>query len=126
MGSEDFLLLYWEWFCLKELVILNDCILRVCLSRNMFIKPSKILFCNSCDLGIANEISLERDIMDLSSALYRGARSPKLQVVKKGGLYFALNDTKLKLYRHLEAIGQCWKVKVKIAPMREVPKGIRN
>ena len=92
----------------------------------MFISPSKIHFCNSLDLGTVHEISLERDIMDLSSALYRGARSPKLQVVKKGGFYFALNDTKLKLYRHLEAIGQCGLVKVKIVPLREVPKGIRN
>ena len=90
----------------------------------MFLFPSKILFCNSC--GTVNDISLERDIMDLSAALYRGARWPKLQVVKKGGFYFALNDTKLKLYRHLEAIGQCGMVKVKKVRMREVPKGIRN
>ena len=92
----------------------------------MFISPSKILFCNCLELGAVNEVSVERDIMDVSASLFRGARYPKLQVVKKDGFYFTLNDTKLKLYRHMEAIGQCGMVRVEKVPIKGVPKGIRS
>ena len=92
----------------------------------MFISPSKILYCNCLDLGALNDVSPDKDIIDVSDTLRRGARYPKLQVVKKDGFYFTLNDTKLKLYRHMEAIGQCGSVKVEKVPIREVPEGIRT
>ena len=92
----------------------------------MFISPSKILYCNCLEMGALNDVSPDKDIMDVSDTLRRGARYPKLQVVKKDGFYFTLNDTKLKLYRHMEAIGQCGMVKVEKVPIREVPEGIRT
>ena len=92
----------------------------------MFISPSKILYCNCLEMGALNDVSPDKDIMDVSDTLRRGARYPKLQVVRKDGFYFTLNDTKLKLYRHMEAIGQCGMVKVEKVPIREVPEGIRT
>lgn len=92
----------------------------------MFISPSKILYTNCLELGALNDISQDKEIIDISRTLRKGARYPKLQVVKKDGFYFTLNDTKLKLYRHMEAIGHCGVVRVEKVPMREVPEGIRN
>ena len=92
----------------------------------MFISPSKILYTNCLELGALNDISPDKDIIDISHTLRKGARYPKLQVVKKDGYYFTLNDTKLKLYRHLEQIGQCGAVRVEKVPIREVPEGIRK
>lgn len=92
----------------------------------MFISPSKILYTSCLELGALNDISPDKDIIGISQTLRKGARYPKLQVVKKDGFYFTLNDTKLKLYRHLEAIGQCGMVRVEKVPIREVPEGIRK
>ena len=94
--------------------------------NTMFISPSKILYCNCLDIGALNDVTPDKDIIDVSRTLQKGARYPKLQVVKKDGFYFTLNDTKLKLYRHMEAIGQCGIVRVEKVPMREVPEGIRK
>ena len=92
----------------------------------MFISPSKILYCNCLDFEALNDVTPDKEIIDVSLTLRKGARYPKLQVVKKNGFYFTLNDTKLKLYRHLEAIGQCGMVRVEKVSMREVPEGIRK
>ena len=92
----------------------------------MFLLPSTILYTNCIDAASWAELSAEKYILGVTQRLQNGGTYPKLQVVKKDGYYFTLNDTKLQLYRYLEKIGQCGRVEVERVSLREVPEGIRN
>lgn len=92
----------------------------------MLISPSKILFINCVDLGTLSDASTDKSVQEVSRKIQKGGTYPKLQVVKKEGFYFSLNDTQLQLYRYLEKIGQCGRVDVVRVSLREVPEGIRK
>lgn len=90
----------------------------------MYLSPSKILYTHRLDPEICS--STEKTFVEVSKTLQRGTVFPKLQVVKKDGCYFTLNDAKLQVYKHLEKLGQCGCVEVEQVPLKEVPEGIRN
>ena len=71
-------------------------------------------------------MSTEQSFSDMAKSSVHGSVFPKLQVVKKDGFYFTLNDAKLQIYRHLEKLGKCGSVEVERIALKEVPEGIRN
>lgn len=89
----------------------------------MFLTPSKILYTH-LDPDISS--STERSFCEMSKSMHSSTVFPKLQVVKKDGFYFTLNDAKLQVYRHLEKLGRCGSVEVEKVSLKEVPEGIRQ
>lgn len=92
--------------------------------KEMYLSPSKILYTHRLDPDICS--STENTFLEVTKTLQRGTIFPKLQVVKKDGFYFTLNDAKLQVYRHLEKLGKCGCVEVEKISLKEVPEGIRN
>ncbi|XP_052791173.1 protein starmaker-like [Mya arenaria] len=90
----------------------------------MFLSPSKILYTHQYDPAI--RMSTEQTFSELTKNSIHGSVFPKLQVVKKDGFYFTLNDAKLQVYRHLEKLGKCGSVEVEKVALKEVPEGIRQ
>ncbi|KAH3861887.1 uncharacterized protein LOC127866078 [Dreissena polymorpha] len=90
----------------------------------MFLSPSKILYTHNYDQDIFS--CTEQTFNELIKTHRFGSVFPKLQVVKKDGFYFTLNDAKLQVYRHLEKLGQCGAVEVDKVSLKEVPEGIRK
>ncbi|WAQ95980.1 hypothetical protein MAR_028670 [Mya arenaria] len=88
---------------------------------SMFLSPSQILYIHHYDPEI--RMSTEQKLTKNS---IHGSVFPKLQVVKKDGFYFTLNDAKLQVYRHLETLGKCGSVEVDKVALKEVPEGIRQ
>lgn len=89
----------------------------------MFLTPSKILYTHR-DPEIC--CSTERSFTEMAKYVHGSTVFPKLQVVKKDGFYFTLNDAKLQVYRHLEKMGRCGSVEVEKVSLKEVPEGIRK
>lgn len=90
----------------------------------MFLSPSKILYTHNSDGDIRS--SAEKTFIEVTKTLKTGTVFPKLQVVKKDGFYFSLNDAKLQVYQHLERLGQCGRVEVEAVSIKEVPDGIKQ
>ncbi|WAQ95981.1 hypothetical protein MAR_028671 [Mya arenaria] len=90
----------------------------------MFLSPSQILYTHQYDPEI--RMSTEQTFSELMKNSIHGSVFPKLQVVKKDGYYFTLNDAKLQVYRHLEKLGKCGSVEVDRVALKEVPEGIRQ
>jgi len=85
----------------------------------MYLSPSRILYTHSYDADISS-------FSNMAKSATHGSVFPKLQVVKKDGFYFTLNDAKLQVYRHLEKLGKCGSVEVERIALKEVPEGIRD
>ena len=90
----------------------------------MYLSPSKILYTHTIDEDVHS--ATEKTFMKVTKTLQRGTVFPKLQVVKKDGFYFSLNDAKLQVYQHLEKLGECGRVEVETVSMKEVPDGIKQ
>ncbi|WAQ95979.1 hypothetical protein MAR_028669 [Mya arenaria] len=90
----------------------------------MFLSPSQVLYTHQYDPEIRK--STEQTFSELTKSSIQGSVFPKLQVVKKDGFYFTLNDAKLQVYRHLEKLGKCGSVEVEKVALKEVPEGIRQ
>ncbi|XP_053378895.1 uncharacterized protein LOC123562532 [Mercenaria mercenaria] len=89
----------------------------------MYLTPSNILYTHR-DPEIYS--TTEKAFYEISKSMHSSTVFPKLQVVKKGGFYFTLNDAKLHVYRRLEKLGRCSSVEVEKVSLKEVPEGIRN
>lgn len=89
----------------------------------MYLTPSKILYIHR-DPEINS--TTERAFCEMTKSIHSSTVFPKLQVVKKDGFYFTLNDAKLQVYRHLEKLGRCGSVEVEKVSLKEVPEGIRK
>lgn len=89
----------------------------------MYLTPSKILYTHR-DPEINS--TTERAFCEMAKSIHSSTVFPKLQVVKKDGFYFTLNDAKLQVYRHLEKLGRCGRVEVEKIALKEVPEGIQN
>ncbi|KAL5018884.1 hypothetical protein ScPMuIL_004606 [Solemya velum] len=92
----------------------------------MFLAPSSIYFTNCTGKLSIQDITKEKDLIDVSRKIVQSGDYPKLQVVEKDGNYFTLNNTQLQLCRRLEQDGMCRKVKVERISMTQVPEGIRK
>lgn len=51
---------------------------------------------------------------------------PPMQVAKKEGAWFALNNLSLHLARQLERRGMCTKVDVNIVPLTKIPQSVQS
>lgn len=89
----------------------------------MFLSPSKILYTHNEQEFNA---SAERTFKEMTKTVHMSTVFPKLQVVKKDGFYFTLNDAKLQVYRYLEKLGKCGSVEVERIALKNVPEGIKS
>lgn len=92
----------------------------------MFLAPSSVYFTNCTGKLSVQDITKEKDLIDVSRKIAKSGDFPKLQVVEKDGHYFTLNNTQLQLCRRLEQDGMCRRVKVERISMTQVPEGIRK
>lgn len=66
----------------------------------------------------------ESDVIDLCDS--ERVKVPPIQVARKNGAWFALNNLSLQLARHLEKRGMCTKVKVDIIPLNKIPESVQG
>lgn len=87
----------------------------------MFLAPSDVHYVRDSDNGL-QEMPEEALINKLSNLMLQNKGSfPTIQVVQKGGAYFALNNSYLHVFRELERRGKCKRMKVDLVPLSKVP-----
>ncbi|XP_067671938.1 uncharacterized protein [Haliotis asinina] len=85
--------------------------------------PSRIHFTNCLDPQALHD---EGVMGEFCRKVVERGEYPRLQVAEKDGHFFTLNNTRLHLFRRLEELGHCRKVKVERIPLKEIPEGIRQ
>lgn len=90
---------------------------------NTILTPSKINFLKeSKDNPL---VEPNQEVIDDLSKKFKDS-IPKIQVSKKDGEWFALNNTLLHLIRELEKQGKCSAIQVEIVPLTKVPESVQK
>lgn len=90
----------------------------------MLLAPSEIHFLHNS----ASSYILTPDVIDdVGHRLTENReRVPRIQVVEKDGVWFALNDSYLHVYRELERQGRCPKIRVDVVALSKVPQDVQK
>lgn len=92
----------------------------------MYMSPSSIHFTNCTGQTAIQDLTKETDLERLTSTFEEKGTLPKIQVAKKDGHYFSLNNIQLQVFRKLEEKGHCQNVKVEVIAIKRVPEAIRD
>ncbi|CAH1795532.1 unnamed protein product [Owenia fusiformis] len=88
----------------------------------MFLPPSNIHYIQTAGKNNLMDQAMNQEILEIhSKKILENGDFPKIQVVEKGGHWFALNNSQLELCRKLEKEGKCSKVKIDILPLNQIP-----
>ncbi|GFN81862.1 hypothetical protein PoB_000836800 [Plakobranchus ocellatus] len=92
----------------------------------MFLSPSQVHFTSCIDHLGTSKMAADSHISDVYMEMKMKKRFPRLQVVKKSGHYFTLDNTRLYMFQRMEEEGHCKLVPVDMVMLKKVPKAVQN
>ncbi|GFR60131.1 hypothetical protein ElyMa_003523200 [Elysia marginata] len=92
----------------------------------MFLSPSQVHFTSCIDHLGTSKMAADSHISDVYMEMKMQRRFPRLQVVKKCGHYFTLDNTRLYMFRRMEEEGHCKLVPVDIILLKKVPEAVQD
>ncbi|GFO12887.1 hypothetical protein PoB_003939200 [Plakobranchus ocellatus] len=92
----------------------------------MFLSPSQVHFTSCIDSLGTSKMAADSHISDVYMEMKMHRSFPRLQVVKKCGHYFTLDNTRLYMFRRMEEEGHCKLVPVDKVLLKKVPEAVQN
>ncbi|CAL1531325.1 unnamed protein product [Lymnaea stagnalis] len=92
----------------------------------MYLSPSQVHFTSCIDSLGASKMAADSHISDVYREMRMQRCYPRLQVVKKCGYYFTLDNTRLYMLRRMEEEGHCKLVLVDQVLLKKVPEAVQD
>ncbi|RUS76319.1 hypothetical protein EGW08_015926 [Elysia chlorotica] len=92
----------------------------------MLLSPSQVHFTSCIDSLGTSKMAADSHISDVYMDMKMQRRFPRLQVVKKSGHYFTLDNTRLYMFRRMEEEGHCKFVPVDMVLLKKVPEAVQD